>query len=57
MMGTAVEKVITPVDARACRIPTDAEELCMMAVSTMPIRIPAKGFEKRIIIASNSGLF
>ena len=39
----AVPYVTTPVDEMAWSIPTDADELCMMAVSTSPIKIPSNG--------------
>ncbi len=47
--------VITPLLARACKIPTDAEELCIIAVNTAPTKIPIKGFSKVLTILTNSG--
>ena len=44
----AVPYVTTPVDEMAWSIPTDADELCMMAVSTSPIKIPSNGLLKDV---------
>ena len=46
MMGMAVPMVTWPVADRACRIPTEAEELWMMAVRTAPASTPRMGLEK-----------
>ena len=44
-IGNAIENVIAPVDAIACNIPTEAEQLCIIAVTTIPTNIPKNGFE------------
>lgn len=41
----ALPYVTLPVIDNACRMPTEAEELWMMAVSAAPIRTPRKGLE------------
>ena len=38
-----MEKVTVPVEAMACKIPTEAEELCRTAVTTAPKRTPRIG--------------
>ena len=55
MIGNAVPYVIEPVAQSACRIPTDAEELWMTAVSTVPASIPRIGLENIVRIFVNSG--
>ena len=40
----------------ACRIPTDADALCRIAVKTIPIRIPTNGFENMVSTPVNDGL-
>ena len=46
--GKAMEKVTTPVAARACKIPTAAEALCSTQVKSSPTRIPRTGLEKAV---------
>ena len=55
MMGMALPKLTAPVAQRACRIPTDAEELWMMAVRTAPAIIPRIGLENIVRSPVNSG--
>ena len=43
MMGYTSEKVMAPVELRACSIPITAEELWMITVSTVPDRMPSSG--------------
>ena len=43
MIGMAVLNGTTPVSASACRIPTEADEDWMMAVTASPIRVPSTG--------------
>ena len=45
IIGSAISKVITPVEERACRIPTEAEALWITVVNTIPINIPKIGLE------------
>ena len=51
MMGYTNSKVITPVTDSACRIPTMAEELWMITVSTRPVTIPSIGRSLKYPIA------
>ena len=44
-----------PVAHNACKIPTDAEELCITAVSMIPAIIPGMGLENSSRIFVNSG--
>ena len=46
--GSAILKVISPVLESACRIPTDADALCRIAVKTIPIRMPRNGLVKLV---------
>ena len=55
MMGIAAPKVICPVEANACRIPTEAEEDWIMAVSTAPATTPRMGLVNMVRILRNSG--
>ena len=55
IIGTAVPKDTAPVAQRACRIPTDAEELWITAVSTAPPSIPRSGWENIVRMPVNSG--
>ena len=50
MIGIAVLYPTAPVIHSACRIPTDAEELWMTAVSTSPASIPRIGLENIVRI-------
>ena len=43
--------VTTPFMARVCNIPTDADELCKIAVTTIPISIPRNGLLPTILNA------
>ncbi len=43
MIGSAVPYVTVPVKVSACRIPTEADELCMIPVTTAPANTPSKG--------------
>ena len=43
VINTAALVVTTPLIASVCNIPTDAEELCKIAVTTIPIAIPNNG--------------
>ena len=48
MIGIAAPYDTCPVTARACKIPTEAELDCIMAVSRAPARTPSRGFSKAI---------
>ena len=54
-MGTAAPKETAPVAHSACRIPTEAEELWITAVSAAPLNIPRTGLENMVRIPVNSG--
>ena len=43
-MNTAVPAGTTPYAASVWSTPTDADELCIIPVTTIPIRIPRRGF-------------
>ncbi len=45
-----------PVNESACKIPTEADELCMIAVMPNPISMPSKGFENFPINAMKDAL-
>ena len=47
-MGNAAEKDSAPVMLSACKMPTAAAEDWMIAVKTMPTRMPSTGFENRV---------
>ena len=53
--GTAVAPVTAPERDNACKIPTDAEELCTMAVIIKPTSTPKSGLENMVSILVNSG--
>ena len=55
MMGTAAPKVMAPVEHSACKIPTEADEDWIMAVSTAPATTPKMGLENMVRILRNSG--
>ena len=55
MMGRAMEKSITPVDASACRIPTAADALCSTQVKNVPNRMPRSGLENEVRMRRNTG--
>ena len=44
--GIAIWKETTPVELTACRMPMEAEELWIRAVTAAPTRIPSRGLEK-----------
>ncbi len=44
MMGTAAAQVMAPVEERACKIPTEAEEDWITAVTPAPTSTPKMGF-------------
>ena len=52
VMNTAELQFTTPLAASVCRIPTEAEELWMIAVTTRPVRMPRIGLLPRIRNAS-----
>ena len=54
--GNATEKGMLPVAHNACKIPTDAEELCIIAVNIAPAIIPNIGFENMVMNCPNSGI-
>ena len=39
--------VLTQVEESACKIPTIAEELCTITVSTRPVKIPSTGMSEK----------
>ena len=45
-IGNAAENVIAPVTLSACRMPMAAADDWMIAVNTMPTRMPTTGLEK-----------
>ena len=45
MTGTAQAQVTAPVEETACNMPTEAEELCTIAVITVPASSPSSGLE------------
>ena len=55
MIGMAALKFTAPVAHNACRIPTEAEELWMIAVSIAPNIIPRIGFENMVKRSVNPG--
>ena len=48
MMGSAISKVMAPVTASACKMPTAADALWRMLVNTTPTRMPRMGLEKLV---------
>ena len=48
-------KLITPLNANACWIPTEAEDDWMTAVKIIPAMIPINGFENLVIRLINGG--
>ena len=48
-------KLITPLSASACKIPTEAEDDWMTAVKIIPAMIPINGFENLVIRLINGG--
>ena len=44
IMGMALPQVTRPVLESACKMPTDAEELCTATVTSVPARTPRMGF-------------
>ena len=57
IMGIAAPKEIAPVEESACKIPTEAEEDWIMAVSTAPATTPRMGLVNRVRMFANSGTF
>ena len=55
MMGMAAPYVTCPVADRACKIPTEAEELWMMAVRIAPAATPRTGLRNMSRMLRNSG--
>ena len=47
-INTAVGAFTTPNPESVWRTPTDADELCMTPVTTIPIRIPNNGFDPSV---------
>ena len=56
IMGIAEENVTLPVAESACRMPTEAEELWMIAVITAPVSTPRIGLSNSVRIRVNSGI-
>ena len=56
IIGKAEEKLMAPVLDKACKIPTDAEEDCMMAVTIAPRAIPSIGLLKIVKSLVKDGL-
>ena len=54
VIGAAIAKVTTPVDAVACRTPTAADELCSSMVTIIPTATPRKGFANNVNTLLNS---
>ena len=48
IMGMALAYVMVPVAESACKIPTEAEELWIIAVSKAPANTPKRGLLKRV---------
>ena len=55
MRGMAVWKRTSPVELTAWRMPMEAEELWMRAVTAAPVRMPSRGLEKAEKSWRNSG--
>ena len=53
-MYTALDRGTSPALARACRMPTEAEEDWMMAVNTAPMAMPASGLENVVMKLMNT---
>ena len=47
--NTALDKLISPLPANVCNIPTDADDDWIIAVNTAPTNIPITGFAKCVI--------
>ena len=56
MIGSAAENGKKLVAAILCKIPTDAEALCNIAVDKIPTKIPKSGFEKWVIALVKEGI-
>ncbi len=56
IIGIAIPKVTPPVIDNACKIPTEAAELWMIPVKTVPIKTPKIGFENAVNTWVNSGI-
>ena len=55
MMGRAMEKSITPVEASACKMPTAAEALCSTQVKSVPNKMPSSGLENEVRMRRKTG--
>ena len=55
MIGRAIEKSMTPVEASACKMPTAADALCSTQVNSVPKRIPSMGLENVVRMRKNVG--
>ena len=49
VMKIAALVMMRPLPASICKIPTETEELCKMAVTTAPASMPRNGFEPRVV--------
>ena len=56
IIGSATPYCTAPVAHNACRIPTEADELWIIAVRTAPTTIPRTGLEKAVIALAKDGL-
>ena len=57
IMGMALPQVTRPVLESACKMPTDAEELCTATVTSVPARTPRMGFCSVVNRRTNSSRF
>ena len=55
IMGTAIPQLIAPVIDSACSMPTEAEEDCITAVSSVPARRPNRGLSNMSSILVKPG--
>ena len=56
IIGIAIPYVMLPVVASACSMPTEADELCMIAVRTVPAKTPNRGFVNKSRMDVNASL-
>ena len=54
IIGSAAPRVSAPEAASACNIPTDAEDDCIIAVSSAPAKIPKNGLENTVSMRTKS---
>ena len=54
VMYIAAAVFTTPLNASVCKIPTDADELCIRAVTTIPTMIPSIGLPPSTLNASEN---